>query len=357
MKIAIITEFYHPFIGGVEVRFKELAEKFVEFGHEVDIYCIGHNNNLKKFEYINGVNIIRVFNDNSYYKNGILGRRFLGMVRFPFSTYKILNNKTYDSIIFGQFSIFPILLNKLMLKKKVNVIIDFVEYRFSKPWYYINSLLFKSVDSIVCINDFVENSIYKNHSPLKQNILTIPSSVNIKEYTNNSETYFIFIGRMEEHKNPEDAIRAVLLYNEKYKEDYELHLIGDGTLLNYLKEKYKEKNIIFHGFIAKNKKNQLLSHAKVLIFPSKREGLPMSFVESIASNVPIITANYPNNNAKKFIIDEKVGIVSETNINNLVESIDSIFKNYKTYQLNCEKIKYKYDLDKNSQKYLNFLQV
>ena len=38
MKIAYVTAFYYPTIGGVEQAVKELAERYVKQGHEVHVF-------------------------------------------------------------------------------------------------------------------------------------------------------------------------------------------------------------------------------------------------------------------------------------------------------------------------------
>ena len=64
MKIAYVTAFYYPTIGGVEQVVKELAERYVKQGHEVHIFTSDWDKKSRiktKEETINGVHVHRHF--------------------------------------------------------------------------------------------------------------------------------------------------------------------------------------------------------------------------------------------------------------------------------------------------------
>ena len=59
MKILIVTEYYWPHIGGVEIVFKNLAEGLIKRGHEVKVVT-AQVPDTKAQENLNGVEIHRV---------------------------------------------------------------------------------------------------------------------------------------------------------------------------------------------------------------------------------------------------------------------------------------------------------
>lgn len=355
-KILIVNEFYYPFIGGMEIRYKRIADRLVSKGHEVDVMCIGHLNNLEEKETIDDVNISRVVIDPNHYKNGLFGRKISTMFKFYFGIKKEVKNKSYDIIIFGQFALIPLFFSKKISNKNTVTFVDFVEYRYSFLWKLINKQIFKSTDKISCISDNVRNVIIKRHRNLDPDkIITISNSVDMKDFKNLGAEYFLFVGRLEPHKNPDKAIKAVLGYNKKNPEKAcPLHIVGDGVMFKELSEEYdKNPMIIFHGFVSEQEKIDIMSKGRLLVFPSDREGLPGVFVEAIGVEMPILTTNSPNNNSKEFVVDEKIGEVTNRDIDSIIAGIEKIENNRNRYLENLKAVKSKYDLELTVKKFLS----
>lgn len=141
---------------------------------------------------------------------------------------------------------------------------------------------------------------------------------------------------MEQHKHPEMAIETVLQYNAEHNQKYVLHLIGDGSMLEFLRKKYNYKNIIFHGFVTEEKKIRLLADSIALIFPSEREGLPVSVIEAMAADVPTLTTRYANNGTYYFVNDKGVGVVAEPDIISLTAALHELLENRIQYVDMCK---------------------
>lgn len=70
MKIAQICPRYSPDIGGVETHVKEISERLVRAGHDVEVITTDPTGRLSKRETINGVKVIRFRSfapGNAYY--------------------------------------------------------------------------------------------------------------------------------------------------------------------------------------------------------------------------------------------------------------------------------------------------
>lgn len=355
-KILIINEFYHPFIGGMEYRFKRISERFIENGHSVDIMCIAHEANLPKEEFINGVKVNRLLENESYYKKGFFGRTPFTMFKFYFEIKKALKNKSFDVVIIGQFALVPLFFSKKLFNNNSITFIDFVEYRHSFLWKIINSIILNKTDKVSCISNNVQRVVLSKHRNLNaNNVISIPNSLDMSDFSSVSDDYFIFVGRLVPHKNPDKAIKAVLKYNEIHlNKSYPIHIVGDGEMYDVLKENYKNnKEVVFHGFVSEEEKQNILSRARLLIFPSDREGLPGVFIESLGSTIPILTTNGVNNNSKEFVIEEKVGEVTSQNINDIVNGIFKIESNREYYINNIKSVRSNYDLDHTITKFIN----
>ena len=102
----------------------------------------------------------------------------------------------------------------------------------------------------------------------------------------------MFLGRMDPVKGLDVLIEAI----SKVKDlDFELHCLGDGSLLPSLKEKISDlglqKKVVFYGNVNDPKLiyNRLLL-SDWLVIPSRSDSIPLVFSESMKANLPVIVA-------------------------------------------------------------------
>lgn len=149
----------------------------------------------------------------------------------------------------------------------------------------------------------------------------------------------------------EDAIGAVILLENRKK----LHIVGEGSQYEYLKNKYQSEQFIFHGFLKEHEKNELLSSCRVLILPSEREGTSGVMIEAMMCNIPTVTTNYINNGNRHFVSSNKNGLVAEPDIIAIKNRILDIEENYAEFRGHCNSAKQHYNLFENSQKFLDYV--
>lgn len=102
------------------------------------------------------------------------------------------------------------------------------------------------------------------------------------------------VGELNKNKNHEVIIKALSFINKK---DYIYLICGRGILENKLKHlivKFKlENNIKLLGY--RNDIFEILKIADAFIFPSKREGLPVSLIEALVSGVYCLASDIRGN--------------------------------------------------------------
>jgi glycosyltransferase involved in cell wall biosynthesis len=340
MNIAIITELFYPNIGGQEIRYLEISKILAKHGHRIDIFTIDNFGNLPKKEVLDqNIYIYRIINDKHYKPKVIkfLRRNIFTIIRFTVKLFKEIKLRQYNFIIINQWPILPGILGRYIHN---NAILDICELRKGVFWKAIQFLLINGCQKIITVNDEIEHYLKEKHK--KYNVITIPSGVEIKKFKNignNERRYFIFIGRLEKHKNPEQAIEATIKYNSIYKKGETLIIVGNGSLFEQLKLKYSDyenkKIIQFLGFVSEEMKLNILASAKLLLLPSEREGFPRVISECAASGVPVITTDYPNNWAKYIVDKYNIGVVVRPGVDNIVNGIVNCLKNYDFYVKNC----------------------
>ncbi len=353
-KVAFITELFPPSIGGQEQRFLEIANSLGTQGHTVEVYTIDHTGKLPTYENEGNVEIFRLIKAPHYTKGIIGGRRITDIFRFTFALRKKMASRDYELVFINQWPVLPAIFSPLIVPNTKFRILDFVEYRSSLVWRVLNRLMLTGTRNVVCISEGVRERLSVLSSS-KNSMIVIPSLVEASRYYSQVKDRFIFLGRLQPHKHPEDAIKAVIQWNNDHGQSIPLDLVGDGELLAGLKEKYKKYPfIIFHGFVDDNKKFELLSKSYLLILPSEREGLPKSMIEAMASTVPTLTTDYRDNGTKEFVTSHEIGLTVIPDIDAITKGMEIIMSDLSYYQNNCRQLIDQHDLKPGTQALLDF---
>jgi glycosyltransferase involved in cell wall biosynthesis len=146
---------------------------------------------------------------------------------------------------------------------------------------------------------------YSNFALLKKSnliskIVFIPMFIDIKEYErpknyklNDDKTILLYVGRLEERRDPLCLIRAFSKVCSRYP-NTELHIIGNGYLrkqVEALIKRYKiEKHVFLHGQLTNVKKFLWRSH--IYVSTNTVDDYPsLALREAMASGLAIIDTN------------------------------------------------------------------
>ena len=136
-----------------------------------------------------------------------------------------------------------------------------------------------------------------------------------------NEPVFLYVGSMEQRKRPDHILAAA----EATPEGSFL-LIGDGPMLNYLRERASDlDNVLLPGRITKDRLPAIYANARALIFPTVREGCPNVVLESMAAGTPVI--GYRATSMPELVDHGKTGLLAPTGeIDSLIENITKLAK-------------------------------
>lgn len=129
------------------------------------------------------------------------------------------------------------------------------------------------------------------------------------------------VAAIEQEKNIESFLNIATYYN-KQKSDYQFIVIGEGSLLNTLKQQYDIPTIHFLGF--RKDVEKILPDLDAFIFTSKNEGFGLVILEAMAAGVPVISNQYP---AVKEIIQHGINGFITTNEKEIIKQLDIILEN------------------------------
>lgn len=347
-RVVFITDKVYPyFIGGQEKRIFEYANILVKNGKEVSIISMkwwkGSNIFTK-----DGIKYVSIFPKvDLYKKNG--KRRLLFNFLFGARVFFYVIWSRADIVDLEVFPYFPLIFGKLakiLARKKFIIVSHWCECQGKKFWkkysktfwffgYLLEFLCYKSSEHIIAISEFTKNRIEENYGKSKKVEVIHPFFLDINlfekvEASVQKKYDIIYFGRLIFHKHVEKIIELTKKLKD-CKEDVKVLIIGNGPDEEKLKKMTKDygllKSIIFENFVESYAKLiAKIKSAKIMIFPSEREGFGIAVLEANACGLPVLVMDYPENASKYLIKDGKNGFVCK-NDNDMAENLLDLLKN------------------------------
>jgi glycosyltransferase involved in cell wall biosynthesis len=162
----------------------------------------------------------------------------------------------------------------------------------SKHWEEFFRENFK-VRNIIVLENIVEPASEKKQ--LRK--ITLPLKVLYLGYIGNRKGIFDLLDVLREHR-------------ESFEGQMELIVGGNGEikrLEDYLNTHNLHSLVKYEGWVAGEKKQRLLAESDVFILPSYNEGLPLSILEAMSYNMPIIST--PVGGITEIVLDNVNGFI------------------------------------------------
>jgi glycosyltransferase involved in cell wall biosynthesis len=135
----------------------------------------------------------------------------------------------------------------------------------------------------------------------------------------------LYLGRMIQYKNVQDAIAAIDIVQERNKEAHIL-FAGSGPLSNEIAELCRRRKFArYLGRVDQDEKIRLLAEAQVIVLPSSEEGWGITLMEANAAFTPYVAYDIPAVNELTRTL--KGGMLAEhRNIRNLAAKISVLIE-------------------------------
>lgn len=222
-----------------------------------------------------------------------------------------------------------------------------IGYRFQK-WLLSNTFLTKNMKVLV-YGEWENQS--KSVVPFMSATYKESEKIEFKEREYSGKLKFVFTGAMVVGKRPMLTIKIIEALIEKGIL-VELHMFGDGPLMNeiklYLSEKKLDNYVFIYGNQPKEKIKACLLNAHFSILPSKSEGWPKAIAEGMFFGaIPISTKI----SCLPWILDYgKRGILIEANLEQaaatILESINKGNKHLNVLSQNALRWSQQYTVDR-----------
>ena len=258
---------------------------------------------------------------------------------------KYMRQHNFDYIIDFRYRVNSI--NEFLLAKWVYSAPTFFTIHSGMIDYYMpnNNLIAKliySKSTIVTVSKAIENELKKRFNFSIQTIYNPFDFDKIETLSNefipNETNYIVAVGRMNERvKQYDKLIEAYSLSNLPTK-NIKLLLLGEGKYLGELKQLVKEKNLTDKVVFKGNQNNPFpyIQNAVFLALSSKNEGLPNVLIESLATEIPVVSFDCFSGPNEIIINNENGLLVENQNVSKLSQAMNEMIENEVLY-LNCKK--------------------
>ena len=324
MRVAIITKYFLPVMGGIENHCYNLAKELLKNNIIVEVLTsrdtLTERNVLKEYEVIDGIKVFR------------------------YSAFWRLIPRGYDVIHLHNFNIFPhffiflYIFAKRLLKKSTTRLIITLHGGFTPWWREFNVIarviklmyhktmgrffLNHVADKIIAVSEWEKRQLI-NEGINSKKIVLIPNGIEDEAFTlpkqesekyRKYKPYLLFIGRIEKRKNIDTAIKWL-------KELKGVNLIIAGSIQDkeyyyYLRRLVANFNlherVIFLGKVPSEEKYRLIDNALAVILLSHMEAEPITIKEAMARGKPVIVSDIPT--FKYLIEDNKNGFIVSNGI-------------------------------------------
>lgn len=334
MNILQISQSFYPCFdsGGVVRAVYEISKELVAQGHDVTVYTT--DGCTKRLD-VEKNEIVTLDGIKVYYFSNLSNKLKIRLkVATPYHLFKIIRSeiKNFDIIHIHEHRTFlAIIVHYYAKKNNIPYIVQahgsvmptfqktFLKKLFDKLWG--NNIL-KDASNLIALTE-TESEQYKLMGIFENKITIVPNGINLLDYQKipkkgefrkkynikNNEKIILYLGRIHKNKGIElllDAFSIVLENDEKFR----LVIVGpDDGFLDHIKELTKtlnlNKNVLFTGPIYENDKAEVYVDSDIFVTPSY-SGLPITFLESCAYGIPIITTS---NGDKLDWINNNVGYV------------------------------------------------
>lgn len=309
MKIAMMTNNYMPFVGGVPISIDRLARSLRERGHHVDVYAPMYDEQQMDEE-----GVIRY---KSFRKHK--GTDF----RVPY----VLDKAIEQGICDGRYDLIhvhhPMMVGyaALYLARKYDIPLALTYHtRYEQYIHYIRALrslpkaelivrkhnrIFTNACDLVfapsaSMRDYLaENGTRTQIRVMPTGLTEDDFSIDTEKarhirntYGPNGETLFCCVARLEQEKNIAFLLKSMAAYKQTSDTPFKLLLIGKGSQLGELTLQTQalglEDNVVFVGCVDHAEVSSWCAACDAFVFASQSETQGIVLLEAMAAGLPVV---------------------------------------------------------------------
>jgi glycosyltransferase involved in cell wall biosynthesis len=296
LRILVVSKFYPPVIGGVEITVKELCEQYVKQGHDATAVVMTKGDLLE--ERINGVRVLRFPLDRLF--RGSFNRGVVSFMR------RELDESHYDIVHIHNFHILLSFQSALMCSLRS------IPYVFS-PHYHgkghtpVRDMFFQlykkmgviglhKAEAVTCASEFERRKLLKDFPELERRAVVISPGISPRKVIERAREpdSLLYVGRLMGYKGLDHTLQAMKVMRERNRR-VRLRVVGTGPAEKELRDLVSELDlgdqVSFLGELGEDALANEYARASCLVLLSSAEAYGLVVAEALASGTPCIVAN------------------------------------------------------------------
>jgi len=338
LKVLMLTDYFHPYVGGgVEKVVYEVSKRLVKMGCKVSVITLGNKRSIDTYV----VDDITVYQLPSINLTGIIGLQ-LSLPRNIRSALRITEDLDPDVVhahnIFFTTSLLAVLIKKSQARPLVTTahlgdiqhlaLTGRVKALAANAYERLfGRILLMVSDQVIAVSQAVRQHLMAIGVP-SEKVAVIPNGVDLKEFTpavnaaQNKEASVIFVGRLLPNKGLEYLVEAARLVVDGGLRHISFRIVGDGPYKTQVRNLVELKGLSHHFVFLGNvpSVSEILRHGGIFVRPSLTEGMPLTILEAMASQLPIVATRVAG--TPELVTHNETGLLVEPgNIQQLADAI------------------------------------
>lgn len=361
MRIAMMTNNYKPFVGGVPISIERLADSLRDLGHTVYVFAPDYKSPVDDDEYT--------------FRFPTMKRKVAGVIPVPNLIYgyvkKIISTLEIDLIHVHH----PVMIGNVAtrLGQEFHIPVVFTYHtryeqylHYLKPFGYLQNKANQGKLVEAVIIDFVQQQViqrYLNHFLEKCDMVFAPTksiqdylepfhidtpisiaptglprvnfedhieATDIREKYLQGKQYLICtVSRLAKEKNLSFLLRGVATVKEQLGDIFNLLILGDGpekeNLIALSQTLKIDGNVFFVGEVPNQKISSFHQACDLFLFSSKSETQGIVLLEAMAAYLPVFAIRATG--VSDVVVSGENGVLSSDSIEDWVQNVISVLQN------------------------------
>ncbi|GAA2695645.1 glycosyltransferase family 4 protein [Actinoplanes palleronii] len=292
MRIGVVSNAYHPDIGGVETHVRRLCAGLAAAGDDVEVLT---QHAVRSTEMVDGV-LVRRFPLTLPARDYRVSLPLWRWVRENAGEYDVLHTHSYHALVslgaaLGRHRT-PLVFTPhyhgtghTRLRAAIHPI-----YR---PF---GRRIMSRAGRIVCVTGAERDLVLRDFPEVAGRVVVVPNGTDPRPVVPGRRTGvrgILCVGRLEHYKRVDRVIRAVVPLGPSYR----LDVVGDGPALSSLKQLAGRLGVagrvVFHGRLDDAAFAGCLARASVAVSASAHEAFGMTVADALAAGIPTVAAPIP----------------------------------------------------------------